>query len=66
MNAIWTAVRLKYIKHSVSIPFSNAEASLVAVDPLIQKLRNRIRKVDAEILKAVRQQASDKWHSDRL
>eukprot|EP00249_Psilotum_nudum_P021312 c28062_g1_i1 orf=249-2780(+) len=34
------------------------EASLVAVEPLIQKLRNKIRHVDAEILVAVRQQSS--------
>ncbi|KAJ7527685.1 hypothetical protein O6H91_16G066600 [Diphasiastrum complanatum] len=33
-------------------------ASLVAVDPLIYKLRNKIRRVDAEILAAVRQQSS--------
>lgn len=33
-----------------------AEASLVAVDPLLGKLRNKIRHVDAEILAAVRQQ----------
>lgn len=33
-----------------------AEASLVAVDPLIHKLRFKIRRVDAEILAAVRQQ----------
>eukprot|EP00250_Pteridium_aquilinum_P035828 c9974_g1_i1 orf=227-2767(+) len=34
------------------------EASLVAVEPIIQKLRNKIRQVDAEILAAVRQQSS--------
>ncbi|BBN20320.1 vacuolar protein sorting-associated protein 53 [Marchantia polymorpha subsp. ruderalis] len=34
------------------------EASLVAVDPLIHKLRNEIRRVDAEILAAIRQQSS--------
>eukprot|EP00897_Mesotaenium_endlicherianum_P004927 jgi/Mesen1/4462/ME000227S03482 len=34
------------------------EASLVSVDPLIQRLRNRIRRVDAEILQAVRHQSS--------
>ncbi|GAQ83207.1 vacuolar protein sorting-associated protein 53 [Klebsormidium nitens] len=34
------------------------EASLVAVDPLIHKLRFKIRRVDAEILAAVRQQSS--------
>jgi hypothetical protein len=34
------------------------EASLVAVDPLLGKLRNKIRHVDAEILAAVRQQST--------
>ncbi|CAI7772944.1 unnamed protein product, partial [Closterium sp. NIES-54] len=34
------------------------ESSLAAVDPLIQKLRNRIRRVDAEILLAIRQQST--------
>ncbi|KAG6550389.1 hypothetical protein Mapa_008352 [Marchantia paleacea] len=34
------------------------EASLVAVDPLIHKLRNEIRRVDTEILAAIRQQSS--------
>ncbi|EFJ16271.1 hypothetical protein SELMODRAFT_421950 [Selaginella moellendorffii] len=34
------------------------EASLIAVEPLIQKLRNKIRRGDAEILAAVRQQSS--------
>ncbi|GJP39555.1 hypothetical protein CLOM_g23913 [Closterium sp. NIES-68] len=34
------------------------EGSLAAVDPLIQKLRNRIRRVDAEILMAIRQQST--------
>ena len=33
-----------------------AEASLVAVGPLLGKLRNKIRHVDAEILSAVRLQ----------
>lgn len=32
------------------------EASLVGVEPLIQKLRNEVRRVDAEILAAIRQQ----------
>lgn len=34
------------------------EASLVAMEPLIQRLRNKIRRVDAEIIAAVRQQSS--------
>ncbi|KAH7283807.1 hypothetical protein KP509_34G024900 [Ceratopteris richardii] len=34
------------------------EASLVAIEPIMQKLRNKIRQVDAEILAAVRQQSS--------
>ncbi|CAI5958970.1 unnamed protein product, partial [Closterium sp. NIES-64] len=34
------------------------QSSLAAVDPLIQKLRNRIRRVDAEILLAIRQQST--------
>lgn len=34
------------------------EASLVALEPIILKLRNKIRQVDAEILAAVRQQSS--------
>jgi hypothetical protein len=38
---------------------SCAEASLVAVDPLIHKLRFKIRRVDAEILAAVRQQVGN-------
>eukprot|EP00898_Chlorokybus_atmophyticus_P008215 jgi/Chlat1/8395/Chrsp80S07907 len=38
--------------------FPNGEASLVGVDPLINKLKNRIRHVDAEILTAVRQQST--------
>ncbi|XP_024383134.1 vacuolar protein sorting-associated protein 53 A isoform X1 [Physcomitrium patens] len=34
------------------------EASLVAVDPLLGKLRNKIRHVDAEIISAIRQQST--------
>lgn len=34
------------------------EASLTSVEPLIQRLRNKIRRVDAEIIAAVRQQSS--------
>lgn len=35
---------------------SYAEASLSGVEPLMQKIHSEIRKVDAEILTAVRQQ----------
>jgi hypothetical protein len=34
----------------------SVEASLVGVEPLIGKLRNEVRRVDAEILAAIRQQ----------
>ncbi|KAG9144227.1 hypothetical protein Leryth_022084 [Lithospermum erythrorhizon] len=34
------------------------EASLTGVEPLMQKVHNEIRRVDAEILLAVRQQVS--------
>ena len=36
-----------------------AEASLVGLDPLIATLRAKIRRVDAEILDAVRQQSAN-------
>ncbi|CAM6084244.1 unnamed protein product [Calypogeia fissa] len=35
-----------------------SEASLVGVEPLIHKLKNEIRRVDAEVLAAIRQQSS--------
>ena len=35
-----------------------SEATLVGVEPLIQKLKLKIRRVDGEILEAVREQSS--------
>lgn len=48
-------IRLKFVSGWLKLVFVS-ESSLVAVDPLIEKLKSRIRKVDFEILKAVRQQ----------
>jgi hypothetical protein len=38
--------------------FSAAEAALAGVEPLIQKLKLKIRHVDADILSAVRAQST--------
>ena len=42
----------------------DTEGSLVAVEPIIQKLRNKIQQVDAEILAAVRQQVISYFLND--
>mgnify|MGYP007130502661 CR=1 FL=1 len=42
----------------------DTEGSLVAVEPIIQKLRNKIQQVDAEILAAVRQQVISSFLND--
>ncbi len=41
-----------------SLPHAPAEPTLVGVEPLIQKLKLKIRRVDADILNAVRAQST--------
>lgn len=55
MLLCWTFQKIDLIVDDVEAVFY-AEASLSGVEPLMQKIHSEIRRVDAEILAAVRQQ----------
>lgn len=52
MNLLLVSISLSFTLWNIHY----AEASLVGVEPLMQKVHNEIRVVDTEILAAVRQQ----------
>lgn len=54
---LWSILLIAYLSAYVDGCYY-AEASLSGVEPLMQKVQSEIRRVDAEILAAVRQQVS--------